>query len=79
MNEKYGEVIEAVTNLLSQELLKDKEGLLGYGDLLDKFVLELLRTVGIQTLGVVYAAMDSYLVKDYQSHGSRARAMGCVR
>ncbi len=69
MNDKYAEVIEAVTNLLSQELLKDQEGVLGCGDLLDKFVLELLRTVGVQTLGVLYAAMDSYLVKDCQNQG----------
>lgn len=69
MNEKYAGVIEVVTNLLSQELLKVREGLLPYGNLLDKFVLELLRTVGIQTLGVLYATLVSYLVKGGESQG----------
>ncbi len=69
MKEKYDYLIDSASTLITDELKKNMEVLLAQGDSLDKFVLDLLREVGLSSMEKLYQEVSTQTTTACQAEG----------
>ena len=67
MDGRYAELITRTSAVLAQGLLEDADGLIEVGHDLDQMVLELLRQVGLEAMGLLFQELSAVLVEKLSS------------
>ena len=73
MREEYQESIKLTSQIVSEAFIKDMEGTLENGTLLDREVQEIVREIGRSALGHIFEEVDAHLLSDTKKPDGKSK------